>query len=148
MTVLQRVTDYLADIYGALRARLKLPPRNYKTPVYWPPSTGITFFYTDYAALEAALREIATIEPGAECQVGCDQIARKALRFTSSYEDALNGAWLSRGEIERLEAVLHAEHTRSSHWRGCHESHPICAYLREIQMWGDDNSPPSGEVGK
>lgn len=29
--------------------------------------------------LEAALREIATIEPGAECQVGCDQIARKAL---------------------------------------------------------------------
>lgn len=31
----------------------------------------------------AALREIATIEPGAECQVGCDYIARKALGLTA-----------------------------------------------------------------
>lgn len=34
--------------------------------------------------LEKALSDIAEVEPGAECQVGCDQIASRALSFASS----------------------------------------------------------------
>jgi hypothetical protein len=35
-----------------------------------------------------------------------------------------------RQKVERLEEILRAEKVRSSHWAGCHEHHPICAYLR------------------
>jgi hypothetical protein len=36
----------------------------------------------------------------------------------------------AKRKIDQLEKVLQAERARSSHGNGCHEYHPICAYLR------------------